>query len=249
MIYIIATTPRTGGHLLCELLSSTAVCGRPAEYVLRQAPNIWRNIAGCRNREEYLAYYLRAGWTQNGTFGTKLTWWQFCEFTAELGKNPKLNDLERACLIKEAFGRCEYVFLRRHDQIRQAISYFRALQTGAWNSRSAVETKSCIEESFKIEAINQLLAIIRYSESLWFSYLNQLGITYLTMFYEDLIREPRKSVTSILSFLGVDHEWGGICRSTLLRQSDSLTDAWVSRYWSLRAQGGDSAPCPFRYPG
>jgi trehalose 2-sulfotransferase len=229
-MYIIATTPRTGGHLLCDLLSSTAVCGRPTEYVLLEAEHIWRNIGGCQSRQEYLNYYLRNGWSDNGVFGAKLTWGQFCQFTADLARTSELDNQSRASVVEQAFGGCRYIFLGRRDQVRQAISYSRALQTGRWNSRTVSMTNAPAEEIYDVNAIDQLVRAIRQFESLWLSYLHGTGVNYLQVFYEDLVHEPRIWIARIMAFLGVDHAWAGGCRSELQRQSDGLTEEWVTRY-------------------
>jgi trehalose 2-sulfotransferase len=232
-MYIIAATPRTGGHLLCELLASTEICGRPHEYVLLKNEHIWRNSYGCRTRQEYRAYYLQRGWSANGVFGAKLTWWQFCELTAELGGEPLLNSPNRASVIERTFGCCRYIFLRRRDRVRQAISYFRARQTQRWSSKTASK-KSPAAEVFDVDALDELMRAISLGESCWLAYLSELGVNYLSLFYEDLVHAPRMWVAQILGFVGVHHQWAGICRSELQRQSDEVTEEWVRRYKALR---------------
>ena len=99
LMYIIATSPRTGGHFLCDLLASTQICGHPSEYLLLQTEHKWRTLLRCRTRQEYLDFYLKKGWSTNGVFGAKLTWRQFCEFTSELGGGPSLNNQERVSVL------------------------------------------------------------------------------------------------------------------------------------------------------
>jgi len=234
VIYIIATTPRTGGHFLCELLTGTEVCGRPSEYVLRKTVHKWRDLYGCRTRQEYLDVYLRKGRSANGVFGAKLTWWQFCEFTAELAGSASLTNRERALALKQICHGCRYIFLRRRDQIRQVISYSRALQTGRWSSKTGASMKPP-PEIFDVDALDELTRAIMLSESHWEEYFAELDAHHLPLFYEDLVREPQSWVTRILAYLGIDHEWSGPCRSGLQQQSDELTEQWVRRYEGLRS--------------
>jgi trehalose 2-sulfotransferase len=229
LLYIIATTPRTGGHFLCDLLASTEICGRPSEYLLPQNERKWQKRCSCRTRAEYLAFYLNRGLSVNGVLGAKLTWRQFCEFTAELNGSECLSNLARGLLLERTFCRSEYIFLRRRDRLRQAISYWRALQTGRWSSRT-VAVRHSAAEVFDSDAIDELVQKIDASESLWLAYLDELDIKYLALYYEDLIDQPRKWVAETLQFLGITHHWDGMCRSELLRQRDELTEEWVKRY-------------------
>jgi trehalose 2-sulfotransferase len=234
LIYIIATTPRTGGHFLCALLAGTGVCGHPSEYFLRRT-ELWRNRSRCRTRQQYLEFYLNEGLTTNGVIGAKLTWSQFCEFTAELGRNPFLRDQERASLLEERFGHSRYLFLRRRDRLRQAISYSRALQTGLWNSMMAARKRVPGAEIFDIDAIDELVQAINVEESRWLAYFHEAGVNPLTLYYEDLVDQPRTWIAEILDFLEIDHQSLGPCQSRLQRQSDELTEEWVKRYRSRTA--------------
>jgi LPS sulfotransferase NodH len=226
---IIATTPRTGGHLFSDLLSSTQVCGRPSEYVLPHADYIWRCFEGCTNRREYLNYYLRHGWSANNVFGAKVTWRQFCAFTEDLTGRPSLNHRLRAQVIEQCFGRCLYIFLRRRDRIRQAISYFRAMQTGQWSSKTASTMDAVEANRFDANAVDKLLGEIDRFESIWLEYFNELPGNCLQLYYEDLARNACTFIAQTLAFLGIN-EWSGICRTELKRQSDGLTEEWVRRY-------------------
>lgn len=233
---IIATTPRTGGHLLSDLLSSTQVCGRPSEYVLHHADYIWRSFEGCTSRREYLNYYLRHGWSANGVFGAKVTWRQFCALTEDLTGRSSFNYSLRAQVLDQCFGRCRYIFLRRRDRIRQAISYFRATQTGQWSSMTASTMTAVAANRFDADAVDKFLCEIERFESIWLDYFNELQGNCLQLYYEDLARDPRSSIAQTLAFLGIN-EWSGICRTELRRQSDGLTEEWVSRYNLERRAG------------
>jgi LPS sulfotransferase NodH len=216
-------------------LTGTEVCGRPSEYALGQVEHKWRDLHGCRTRQQYLDFYLRKGLSTNGIFGAKLTWWQFCEFTAELAGSSSLSNQERALLLTQTFHDCRYIFLRRHDQVRQVVSYSRALQTGRWSSKTAGSTNHPAEEIFDVDALDELARAISVSESLWVEYLTELGTHYLPVFYEDLVREPSTWIARILAYLGVDHKGADLCRSELQQQSDDLTEEWVRRYKILRS--------------
>jgi trehalose 2-sulfotransferase len=230
LIYIIATTPRTGGHYLCDLLGSTGICGHPSEYLLIETDAKWRKRCRCQTRLEYLDFYLNAGLSANGVLGAKLTWRQYCEFRAELGGSESLNSRQVGLPLERIFSRSRYILLRRRDRLRQAISYSRALQTGRWSSKTVPASSAGATEVFDTDAIAELVGEISACESLWLAHLDEFAINYLELYYEDLIGQPRKWIAEILRFLEIDEHWNGMCRSDLQRQSDQLTEEWVRRY-------------------
>jgi LPS sulfotransferase NodH len=234
LILIIATTPRTGGHFLCELLTETGICGRPSEYILNAAKNVWREMRGFESRAEYIVHYTLTGWSGNGIFGAKLTWNQFCEMTDDFSGRSRLTSIDRALTIERAFGGCRYIFLRRRDKLRQAISYHRALCTGRWSSLKAGKIAGRFDpdavEAYDHDSLDQLIAAIVKAEGDWLEYFRETGIAHLTIFYEDLAVDKIGVVRGILSHVGIEDDWNGACEGKLHQQSDSKTEEWVRRY-------------------
>ena len=119
----------------------------------------------------------------NGVFGAKLTWWQFCEFTAELARSEYLTREERAFVLEKTFRRCRYILLRRRDRLRQAVSYSRALQTGRWSSKTISTRKLPLSEMFDIDGIDELIKKINRANALWMSYLDGFSAGYIARRY------------------------------------------------------------------
>jgi LPS sulfotransferase NodH len=229
--YIIAATPRSGSYFLCELLANTDLCGYPAEYVLDEDEHIWRECLGCSSREEYLDHFLRRGWSKNRVFGAKLTWRQFTRFAEDLLGRPCPNDAELARSIAHVFGGCGYIFLRRHDRLRQAISYHRALASQRWTKSSEGDDVPHPAEVFDADAIDRLMRAVELDDARWREYLDQTRAVYLTVYYEDLVSRPAESLANILAFLGVPFEPARPFRpGRLRRQADSVTERWIERF-------------------
>lgn len=72
--YLVCALPRSGSSLLCGLLSSTGVAGRPEEWFWRETeaplPEQW----GTPGERDYLAAVRRAATTQNGVLAAKVMW-------------------------------------------------------------------------------------------------------------------------------------------------------------------------------
>ena len=128
--YFISTTPRTGSFLLAHALDSTGIAGRPQEYFDPNFENLWLERLGIASDAEFFEKVLPEGTTPNGVFSAKVHWHQF-EYLAEKlqsvhGDGPILDLLERT------FPGLRYVFLTRRDKVRQAVSYYRAIETNVW---------------------------------------------------------------------------------------------------------------------
>lgn len=79
--YLLCATPRTGSTLLCSLLSSTGVAGRPESYFREQDEHAWAARLGVPiagdGSFDYLAFgraAARAGRTPYGVFGARIMW-------------------------------------------------------------------------------------------------------------------------------------------------------------------------------
>src|SRR5277367_5793711 len=79
--YLICATPRTGSSLLCGLLRSTEVAGKPESYFRQPDERSWAAQWGIISPSDggysyadYLAAALNCGRTENGVFGARIMW-------------------------------------------------------------------------------------------------------------------------------------------------------------------------------
>jgi LPS sulfotransferase NodH len=240
---VIATTPRSGSFYLSELLWNTQVCGHPSEYVRREDTPIWHTLLGCRSYEDYIDAYLTRGWSQNGVFGAKLMWEQFIRFVTDLTGRHNLGDQEIAALLASAFGQCKYVFLCRADTLRQSISYFRALKTGRWHRTVHSSLSPSREETFDGGAIAGLRVELEDQINRWKEFFQRTGAEFITVYYEELERQPQRCLSNILDFLGIPSPIAVVDTSLgLLKQSDEVTERWLTMFEMHRRAATEVAP-------
>jgi len=157
--YIVCSTQRSGSTYLCRLLASTGVAGNPLEYFEARAETglpphpgyflagLPRTGAGIRDDvspadapeysdltavdgwEAHLGRTFRLGTTENGVFAAKLMWNQLPDLEQHAAALPDLAGLAGFDLLDRPLGGPRYVWIRRRDKVRQAISLWRALQT------------------------------------------------------------------------------------------------------------------------
>jgi len=271
--YIVCSTQRSGSTYLCSLLAGTGVAGNPQEFFEAMAETglpprpafclagLPRTGAGVRDHPppteapEYCDLRTVDGWpahlertyglgtTDNGVFSTKLMWNQLPEMQWYAAALPALAGLEGVDLLEALFGRPSYVWIRRRDKVRQAISLWRALQTGAWRREgptgeppprwAAAPTSegdaSRLQYSF--EAIEHLRRRLDADDRAWGRFFTASGIEPLELHYEDDVApDPGNAVTRVLAHVGVESPEGWEPSTSLLRQSDDLNDVWRAAY-------------------
>ena len=139
--YIICTSPRSGSTLLCKLLASTGVAGKPDSHFHEPSLERWLDYYDLRpdpavSKKQRLSMIFAAaiseGSADTGIFGLRLQRHSFAFFMKQLAVLHPESDGEYG-RFQAAFGRTLFVHLTRTDKVAQAVSYVKAQQTGLWH--------------------------------------------------------------------------------------------------------------------
>src|SRR5438093_5392467 len=130
--YIIASTQRSGTHLLCSILRSTAIAGSPDEFFLSRPGETWETRWDAPSRDEYIERVLEENTGPNGVFGAVVMWSYFERMLQMLQELREYNGFTGAELLAKLFNRPKYIWMRRRNRIEQAVSWAMACQTGIW---------------------------------------------------------------------------------------------------------------------
>jgi LPS sulfotransferase NodH len=210
----ICSTPRSGSSLLCELMFNTGLAGAPTEFFDREQMERFGERWGAQGFDEYVRALLAKKTSPNGVVAFKVHWEQFAgEF-----EGRELDDL---------FPNVRYVYMRRVDHVRQAVSWARAEQTGQWASDHAVYGSA----EYDPDHIRRMLTRIERAEEGWEEYFRAAGADPLRIVYEQFMESPRDCLREVLELAGVPLPEGlAIAPPTLERQADELSEEWVRRY-------------------
>ncbi|MFM6987158.1 MAG: Stf0 family sulfotransferase [Arenimonas sp.] len=202
--YLICSVPRSGSSLVAQMLTDTGIAGDPLEYLnpayiranLAQHPEMRMRPGMPLN--EYLAAIEWRRTTANGLFGIKLHHSHFSRYWAEApdGGARFLRRFERVLLI------------HRRDKAAQAVSYFRAQHSGSWSSLTdrfaAAGDGRPAEPAYDAAALGEILAYLIAQEHGWRKCLEQNGIMYAQIAYEDFISDYEGGSRRVLDLLGLD---------------------------------------------
>jgi len=233
--YVIASSPRTGSTLLARMLWDSGRAGAPKEYLnpmqlrdwevrLGSPLSRWRHgllwgptvgLAGRgrwteRRVEDHLRRVRRRR-SGGGWFGLKIHWHHFERFFIRPGRD-----------VDAMLDRPVWIRIRRRDRLAQAVSWVRAVQTGAWIRSQHPR----ITPIYSRALITARLADIEVAEAGWDGFFR--GRSVLELDYEGLREDPSLETRRVLDHLGVRAP--EVLEIPLERQADPLSDAWIGRY-------------------
>ncbi len=221
---------------MCDAFARTGVAGDPDEYFADEprgalhAPT-WLGQRLRLTAREYCDYLLAAHSGPNGVFGGKITAAQMTELTDGL-RSEFDPGLSRASLLGMVFPELRYIWITRRNKTEQAVSFWRALQSGSYNSRQRSRSPS---PRFSFSIIDHTVDQLVFYERLWGDFFAREGVVPLTIAYEDFVLNYETTIRSALAYLGIDA--GASLEPPppqLERQADALSRAWVRKYESMK---------------
>ncbi len=225
--YVLCGTARTGSTLLCSLLYSTGVLGRPESYFRELDEVAWATTFGlateaghARDYRAFVKAARSAGMSHNRVFGARIMWGSLERMMEGLGQKPGEPDLQ---ILEEAFGPLIFVLLRREDIVAQAVSWCRAEQTGYWQQGDVVSQ----EPHQDVAQIRLLMETIREHNAAWEAWFDAQGVEPHPVTYEQLVRDRRRVIRGIAATLSVDLPSDWRPQSPHRKQADELNQVWA----------------------
>jgi trehalose 2-sulfotransferase len=250
--YLVCATPRSGSTLLCEMLRATGLAGCPAEHfealrrtgLPRQPREYFEGVAdpavlellpapetGSASTEPAPAWrerILRQGRTPNGAWGGKLMWGHVPELLGHARELDGLAGAELATVVRSLLGDVRLVFVTRRDKVAQAVSLWRAIQTGRWRADARADPAPPAEV-YRFAAIDHLAGQLAAHDAAWRDWFaNRAPSLPLVLDYDELVADPRATVGRVLRFAGLPAVDPG--EPPLRAQRDARSDEWAQRY-------------------
>ena len=199
--------------------------GRYSEHPARRDPS-WRPP----DFERLVGRALHEGTTENGVLGTKIMWAYFRDFV-RLARRRGLQDVS-PCEVPAAVlpNLRQFVWMRRADTTRQAVSLWKALQTQQWRKDSDEDVRGQ-GLRFSFAAINHLKLRIDEHNAAWQDFFAACGTEPMEVVYEELVEDYRGTVLWLLEGIGISTpENFGVAEPKMRRQADELSEEWVCLY-------------------
>jgi LPS sulfotransferase NodH len=184
--------------------------------------------------DEYVGWVVRRGTTANRVFGAKIMWPYLAALVEGLSTCARHRDaIAPHDLLESAFPGLRYVWLRRMDKVRQAVSLWRAIQTWQWREDAArgSEQSSPPRLRYSFDAIDHLRRRLVADDRAWEIYFEGTGANPLTIAYEDFTGAIHETVIRLLRHVGVPYPAGARYDAPrTARQADELSEQWVATF-------------------
>jgi trehalose 2-sulfotransferase len=238
--YVIASVQRSGTHLLCRILQTTGVAGVPAEYFKCKPGETWEKRWGAPSRVAYVEDVLRQNTAANGVFGTVIMWSYVERMLQMLREIPRYKDLNGGQLLAAVFHKPKYIWMRRRNQVEQAVSWSMACQTGVWTQKAEDKSQPRAVPKFDFKVIDAWCSRIKEHDEGWTNYFRENQIEPLVLFYEDIIASHSTAAERVLEFLELPFRPGmEIPRPVVEKQATRTSQEWAARYLKLKRAKAD----------
>lgn len=203
LLYFIGFTVRSGSSLLCGMLNSTNVAGHAHEHYHQiKQPTVAEGWERFKGRDLGIKLNIRQ---------IRELWPLACEEC-----DPPL------------------ILLRRKNRWQAAVSAYRAIHSGVWVSpvegyRVKGRNYDQGDVPFCEEPIIREYRIIRHEEQQWESWLTEMSLSPLRIYYEDLAEHPVEVACLCLGYLRLPYV-GPIVQTTR-KQRTPETEEWAARMY------------------
>ena len=232
--YRIWMTPRTGSTLLCEGLAATQRAGKPNEFFNTD------NLIETYQTTDYQSFkeqVWRQGTTANGVFGIKHSmmtgrYQAWVRDIAKMRGQALSEPFDDDAFWSDFFPNGKHIFLTRRHKVRQAVSWWRAIQSKQWHLRPGEkleDNEAFYEERYDAAALQSLLQNTSLRETSLQEYFERNRIIPLTIVYEDMIADFTGTIRRILEFLELSQEDLPLIPMALRPTATPGTEAWVRR--------------------
>jgi LPS sulfotransferase NodH len=208
-------TNRCGSNFICDVFASTGTMNAGGEFF--NAPTI-KDVASNEALRSLPSYinFLNSHFNYPGYLVSKLAIEQLV-MLAEVG------------LLSRVVNSSYFVLLERRDVVSQAVSRAIADQNKQWiaDDNKAIQDESLAYSHIEIQ--RQIEEITTINRNLAF-FLDTNRISYSRIFYEDFLEAPEDHLSDLGQKLGLDNLLWAPSKLQVRRQSNSVKDAWRSRY-------------------
>jgi LPS sulfotransferase NodH len=246
--YLILATPRSGSTLLGQGLQASGLAGEPREFFGHKM-SFWMDRWGTPTLPGYASRLIQVRSSPNGVFGAKLLYRQLLHLESVARQDPDFATLPLYDILTRLFPNLHLIWNTRQDKARQAISWFKARQTGVWGQDQGTETvklgaawrtgdepRQPGELAFDYDGIAALVRQAEEEDAAIGRFLDASGIEPFSVVYEEFAPRYEETVMALLRWMGLEPPADfRLPNPRTVRLADDRTEEWVDRFRELQA--------------
>ena len=162
-------------------------------------------------------------------------WSYFKRMLQMLQEIPAYKNLNGAQLLAAVFRKPKYIWMRRRNQVEQAVSWSMACQTGIWSQKPEKKSHPRAVPEFDFKVIDEWCNRIAAHDEGWANYFRESQIEPLVLFYEDIVASHRTAAERVLEFLELPFPPGlEIPPPAVEKQANQISHEWAACYRKLK---------------
>jgi LPS sulfotransferase NodH len=222
MKYLILGSPRSGSTLVSRILFETKMAGDPLEFFNRYLLELECEIKGIKELtfDRFLDEMKLRRTSPNGVFGMQLHYPQLLmKFSSDNINNSMIG------FVRD-FDK--YIWLRRRNKLRQAISFVIAKTNGAWSSEDKKKIEKLEVEDISMIDILSALRFVSFNDFGWERLIHAAKLDVHEVWYEDLVTNYESVCSGIFNFLQINSNIEMVPRPPISRQGSELNEKLYS---------------------
>lgn len=226
---------RSGSTLLCQLLEDTAIAGKPGEHFTLHGESSLAEKFNIGSYAELINKIWSIGSSSNGVFADKVTghYQAHKDTITEICQLKGIEMTENYEEIwKDIFPNCKHILMIRTNKVRQAVSWWKAIQDDQWHivgDQKRIKTSEFYKDKYNADALKHLFkeAVIRDIANQ--EYLQENDLDFITITYEDLVNDPLKIIQTVMTYLGLKPPTVSP-KFRYKKTANEVNEAWVKRF-------------------
>lgn len=236
---VVCTQQRSGSTLLGEALYFAGEFGCPLEYFHPGFRPSFTKRWKADRIDTYAASAHRFRTDGAGTFGVKLFWADVEDLILETAPSGEADRIFSSAMsmpdaayrrvlksIAPLIPQPRFIYLRRRDQLRQAVSLFIAGKTRRWRKLHATELRPI--PAYDFDHIVQFLVHIQNDERHWQNFFRANALDPCEICYEDLESDFERALGALFRELGRPD--ARIAPPRLHKQADATSEQLLERF-------------------
>lgn len=235
---ILCATMRCGSTMVCEDFRNTGVLGKPEEYFIpwmRTREHIWPRS---------FKHIVERSRGDNGRFALKVMANQLPSINHGLSQIDEFSHLADDHFF-QVFDQCDFVFLRRRNIVKQAISRYVSqvrrinhLKDGeeGYTPGNTTTDRTELEAAipFDPERIYEHVTNIAIENRTWVNKFRKFELHPPTFWYEDIVAENTTSyLNDICGHFGLPEVEDVVAERTLQKMANKVNTALLDDFTSL----------------
>ncbi len=245
--YRIWFSNRNGSTLLCQGLEQTGIAGKPGEYFnLMESTSLCEKY-GVQTYEDLKYKLWELGTSANGVFGIKHT--NPSGHRAIFDEIRRLRGISEGAnitteeLLADLFPNCKHIYLTRRNKVRQAVSWWKAIQDNVWHLEAGQEHRNdetFYEQNYNFAALSHLFTEATLRECDIQEHFSTYKIQPLTLVYEDFVVDFGGTLRQIVDYLEIEYDKLSATDMFYVRTANAHSEKWVQRFRAELQQGWDN---------